>query len=181
MRAVKTSLDGRLLPKEVSYFGGSYSFWEKLAHKGIGSAKVLYEQGIPEFDQIDRGLSNELSFVSFELLKDGLLLRLNQNQRLACVGTRLSDLERIKLEAFRIGIKQRRHGRLESRIVHRGELSFHGKWGSAVELSILSSQFESLLAFFERPQFKGKFDYSVSTKPPEKDYGYLVDLLDIDW
>ncbi len=163
------------------YFGGAYSFWEKLTHRGIGSAKVLYEQGIPEFDQLDREVSNELRFVSFELLKNGLLLRLNQNQRIACVGTRLSELERIQLEAFRIELKQRRLGRLETKIVHRAEVSFHGKWGDSVQFSIMSSQFPSLLAFFQRPQLEQKLAYSVSTNPPEKDYGYLIELLDIGW
>lgn len=181
MRSVQINLDGHLLKKEVVYFGGAYSFWEKLSHRGIGSAKVLYEKGIPAFDQLDRGVVNELRFVNFELLKNGLLLRLNQNQRVACVGTRLSDLDQIQLEAFRIELKQRRLGRLETKIVHRAEVSFLGKWGNPIQFSIMSSQFTSLLAFFQRPQLEQKLVYSVSTNPPEKDYGYLLELLDVDW
>ena len=86
MRVIRLQADGQLLKRDLAYFGGAYTFWEKIRLRGIGSSKVIYEKGIPAFDEVDRGLVNELGFVNFELLKNGLLLRLNQNQRTACVG-----------------------------------------------------------------------------------------------
>ena len=178
MKVVKIQADGQLLKKDLSYFGGAYTFWEKIRRRGVGSSKIIYESGIPDFDNIDRGLAGELGFVNFELLKDGLILRLNQNQRIACVGIRLSELTRIDLVAFRIELRQKKLGRWQSKIIHRGILSIWLDEEKVGEFSILSSQFTKLLTFFQQEAFAGKFFYSVSTAPPEKDYGHLLDSLD---
>lgn len=178
MKVVKLQADGQLLKRDLAYFGGAYTFWEKIRRRGVGSSKVIYERGIPAFDEVDRGLANKLGFVNFELLKNGLILRLNQNQRIACVGIRLSELTRIDLVAFRIELRQKKMGRLQTKIIHRAELSIWQEEEKVGEFSILSSQFTPLLTFFQQEAFAGKFSYSVSTAPPEKDYSHLLDRLD---
>lgn len=177
MKVVKLQADGQLLKRDLAFFGGAYSFLEKIRRRGVGSSKVIYEKGIPAFDEVDRGLVNELGFVNFELLKDGLLLRLNQNQRTSCVGIRLSELTNIDLVAFRIELRQKEMGRWQTKIIHRGELAIWKEEERVGEFSILSAHFKSLLAFFKEEAFKDKFSYSVSTAPPEKDYSHLLENL----
>ena len=98
---------------------------------------------------------------------------------MAGVGVRLSDLHDIQMEAFRIEIIDRRWGRHRKKIIHRAELRLHGKWDEPAQLSVVAAQFDSLLHFFQRPEFAGKLVYTISTAPPEKDYAYLIDGLDL--
>ena len=80
----------------------TYSFVDKLKMSGTGSPKILYVSGVPVFDEMDNGLESEVSFVSFELLRDGLIARLNRNQRYSCAGVRLSDIQQINFTAYRL-------------------------------------------------------------------------------
>ena len=95
MKLIKTQPGGVLSLGEKIYFGGPYSFWEKLKMKGIGSPKMVYDSGIEEFDEEDTGVGGEVSFVSMEVLKNGLIIRLNRNNRHRSVGIRLTDIEKI--------------------------------------------------------------------------------------
>ena len=108
MRAVKTNQAGQLLKSELKAYGGAYNFWEKFVNNGVGSSKVIYDEGLEPCDAMDRGVAGEISFVSFELLNNGLLLRLNLNQRTACIGLMLTEIEQINLAGLRIEIKKKR-------------------------------------------------------------------------
>lgn len=177
MRPVEIELSGVLVDSEKAYFGGSFSFLERIKMGGIGSPKIVYEQGIPEFDALDRGVENEVSFASFELLKNGLILRVNRNQRLACVGLKISDIDRIQVTAYRIEIPSSRWSRNRTRIVHRGVLEIIGKDQSASRFSIFTQNFEPLLKFLQKDQLIDKLDYKISDDPPEKDNESLLDFL----
>lgn len=88
---------GQLVQKDEIYFGGRYSFLERLSMNGIGSPKVIYQSGIPYFDALE-SIENELSFVNFELMKNGFLLRLNRNQQLRYIGFQLHEILKIELK-----------------------------------------------------------------------------------
>jgi len=168
MRKIKINNSGELLSSEKSFFGGEYSLWEKLKKKGVGSAKIIYDQGITEFDKLGRNIEGEISFVSFEILKNGLILRLNRNQRIECVGVQLNQLAAINLVGYRIDIVFR-DGSIKR--VHRGELEIKAISGATSSFSVITREFKTLVSFFQKEELSDKFNYSISTDPPELD-GY---------
>lgn len=167
MRKIKINNSGELLPSEKAFFGGAYSLWEKLKRKGVGSAKIIYDKGITEFDQLGRNIEGEISFVSFEILKNGLILRLNRNQRIECVGLQLNQISAIDLVGYRIDIKDRYDNVIKT--VHRGELEIKELNGDTANFAIIAREFKTLIEFFRREEFADKFNFSISTNPPEYD------------
>lgn len=178
LRELNTTPSGELSKSEKAFFGGTYGFWAQLRQGGVGSAKLIYESGIPAFDALDRGVENEVAFVTFELLRNGLVLRLNRNQRLRCVGIRLSELKYIDLVGYPIEIHYQRLGAPASRVVHQGELELTGWNGLRSRFSVITQNFEQVLLYFRRRELADKFRHRVSPDAPGKDYGYLVDTLD---
>ncbi len=178
MRVVKTNQAGQLLKSELKAFGGTYSFWEKLVNKGVGSAKVIYDEGIEVFDELDRGVSGEIGFVSFELLKDGLLLRFNKNQRTLCLGVKLSEINAINLTGFSIKlIVKKKYQAAYIKIVHRGVLEISEKKGSTTSFSVVTREFIDIRSFFEKSVFADQFTFRISDAEPEKDYSHLLNFL----
>jgi hypothetical protein len=178
MKKIKTNKNGELTNKDIRYFGGEYSFWEKVKKRGVGSPKIIYESGIEEFDNLKRNVEGEIGFVNFELLKNGLILRLNLNQRFGWIGMKIDELKEINLIGYRIKIKQRRLGKIETKIVHRGELELIEK-NETLKFNVIVREFNGIKRYFERSELKTKFKFSISTKPPEKDYGYLLEILEM--
>lgn len=178
MRIVKTNQAGQLLKSELKAFGGTYNFWEKFVNNGVGSGKVIYDEGIEVFDELDRGVSGEISFVSFELLKDGLLLRLNQNQRTLCLGARLLQIKAIDLTGFRIEVRvKKKFQQAYTKIVHRGVLEIHEEQGGTTRFSVVVREFTDLKSFFEKSVFAGRFNFRISEAPPERDYSHYLNFL----
>lgn len=172
MRLIQTNINGELTAKDIKYFGGQYSFWDKVRKRGIGSAKIIYDSGIEEFDKLKRNITGEIGFVNFELLKNGLILRLNITQRFSCIGIKLDEIKEINLIAYRIRIEVKRNGVFETKIVHRGILEII-TLNEGLRFSIVVREFESIVNYFKRDEFLAKFYFSVSTNPPEKDYNFL--------
>lgn len=169
MKEVEIEPGGVLKIEEKEYFGGTYSLLEKIRMNGVGSPKIIYESGIPVFDDFVRDVEGELSFVSFELLKNGLILRLNRKLELRCAGTRLSDIEAIRLVAFRIEVSKVVRRNSPGKIVHRGILEIFEQDNEVSTFNIFTQNFQSLLKFFQKKPFEGKLAYSISDKEPEKD------------
>lgn len=168
MHPLETDSTGNLTPTELTRFGGTYTFREKLQLGGTGSSKIIYQEGIPIFDELRRGIQNEVAYANFEWLKNGLILRLNINQRLSCVGLTLEEIERINLLAYRIKIRRMHWGVLRYKIVHRGELEIVGKNGLIANFLITPPFFEGILRFFLREDIAEKFGYAVSLIPVEE-------------
>lgn len=178
MRIVKTNQAGELISSEVKNFGGAFSLWEKLKNKGVGSAKVIYDEGIEAFDAQNRGVVGEVSFVSFELLQDGLLLRFNQNQRTLCLGLKLSEIDAINLTAFRIElVVKKKFQAAFTKIVHRGVLEINEKGGITTSFSVVTREFTDVKSFFEKSVFTGQFSFRISDTEPEKGYSHLLNFL----
>lgn len=169
MKVVEIELSGILDDEEKEYFGGTYSFWERIKLKGVGSPKIVYHKGIPVFDTLNDLVENDSSFVSFELMKNGLILRLNRIQRLRCVGTRMTDLEAIILTAYKIEFKRTKWNQPPSRIVHMGILEIRELDGSHCTFRIFTQSFDDLLKFFKKAPFAGKFTFQVSENPTQED------------
>ena len=167
MKRVNIKPGGILAPSEKAYFGGSFSLWEKLKMKGIGSPKMVYESGIEEFDEEDTGVGGEVSFVSMEVLKNGLIIRLNRNNRHRSVGIRLTDLEKIKLTAIRIKRLLSRKEDGNTKIVHRGELEIRDIHQHEFRFQVMVAEFKLVLEFFHKPPFGHLFEYKVSEAIPE--------------
>lgn len=162
LRILSLNPANQIHKSDKRYFGGEFSFFERLRLDGIGSTKIIYENGIPYFDELQTIAPNEISFVNFELLRDGLLLRLNRNQRIRCVGVRISDLRQLHLEGFRIAIRSRKYGDNQTKIVQRGIFTLVTKEDNQVQLRVLLHDFDKILNFFDRQGFDNIFSYSTS-------------------
>lgn len=168
MRVVKTNRSGELTKPEQKAFGGAFSLLQKWKMGGTGSSKIIYQKGISAFDELNKDEEGVISFISFELLKNGLLLRLNRNQRTKCLGILLSELKKVALEAYRIEIIEQGISLNRIEIVQRGVLSVIPKEGESATFEVISSNFKSIKAYFEKPMLKDKFTFSISNNPPEK-------------
>jgi hypothetical protein len=177
LKAVEIELSGILEEEELEYFGGPFSFRENLRLKGTGSPKVYYSKGIPEFDELNEYVENETSFVSFELMKNGLILRLNRTQRMRCVGTLLTGLKEIRLTGYRKEVKHRRWV-YKRQIVHRGLLEVEESDGAISRFHVPEQNFNGLQKYFSKPIFQDTFVYQVGTTPPAAHEAALLDFLD---
>lgn len=177
VKELKLNLSGDLTKQEKAYFGGSYPFVDKLRKFGMGSSKLIYKSGIPAFDEVARGVENEIGFVNFELLKNGLIVRLNQNQRTKGVGVKLTDVKAIHLVAYRIEVQYKQYYRMVRKVVHRGELEIIDIQNNIASFQVLTQNFEGILEFLQKVEFDAKLNYSISLNPPEKDSGHLLDAL----
>lgn len=177
MKSIEIELSGALEEEELEYFGGAFSFRENLRLKGTGSPKVYYSKGIPEFDELNEFVENEISFVSFELMKNGLILRLNRTQRMRCVGALLTNLKGIRLTGFRKVVEYRRW-LYKREIVHRGLLEIEEGDGTLSQFHVPEQNFNGLQKYFSKPIFQDIFVYRVGTEPPAPHELKLIDFLD---
>ena len=168
-----TEESGVLEIEDKAYFGGTYSFLEKLRMSGTGSPKILYGSGVPAFDEMDNGLESEVSFVSFELLRDGLIARLNRNQRYSCAGVRLSDIQQISFTAYQV---ESRGLNRSTRISLRGDLEILEWDQTRSRFSVFPQNFPSFLKFLKKKELAHVLTYMVSDNPPEKDYISIEDF-----
>ncbi|MFK7807834.1 MAG: hypothetical protein AB8F74_08570 [Saprospiraceae bacterium] len=83
--------------KIIQKYGGEYSFFEKLRMGGVGSPRVSYQSGIPEFDVVHHSDDLEQSMTNFELVKKGLIIRINKKQNLAVAIEHLELLKSVTL------------------------------------------------------------------------------------
>jgi len=95
MRLIDPYADSNKYKKIIQSYGGEYSFFEKLKIGGVGSPKLNYISGIAEFDEIKNQDSLEISSSNIELLKAGLIIRINKRQKLAVAILHLQELEAI--------------------------------------------------------------------------------------
>lgn len=177
MRAVEIELSGVLEEEELDYYGGTFSFRENLRLGGIGSPKVYYNDGIPEFDELNEYVENELSFVSFEMMKKGLILRLNRTQRMRCVGTLWTNLKEIRLTGYRKEVEYRRF-LYRRAIVHRGLLEVEEFDGNLSRFHVPEQNFSGLQNYFSKDIFQDFFVYALGTSSPDPSDLKLIDFLD---
>lgn len=165
MRILEIIENGVLSIEDTEYFGGRFSLWENLKRGGVGSPKIIYQSGIEEFDKIKRNVEGEIGFVNFELMKNGLILRLNINQRMRCVGLRLDEIEAINLVAYRIAVTG--IGKNKSKNIFRGELELLDS-GNSMKFLVHERDFKGLKNFFQKDELADKFNFMISENLPGK-------------
>lgn len=177
MKPVEIELSGTLDEEELAYYGGSFSFREIIRLKGTGSPKVFYSKGIPAFDELNEFVENEVSFVSFELMKKGLILRLNRTQRMRCVGTLWTSIKQVRLTGYRKEVK-RKVWLYKPEIVHRGLLELEEIDGSISSFHVPEQNFTGLQKYFCKPIFQPYFVYAVANQAPHPSEEELIDFLE---
>jgi hypothetical protein len=154
MQHFPTTKNGLLSKKQIEAFGGAFSSKGKLLLKGTGSTKLVYIGGVDIFDSVCRETEGEMAFVNFELLKNGLVLRLNINQRQVCAGVKLDEIRSIKIQQIRT-TSDINSNEIQSRLL------LLLKDGSFSEFSIPSRFEKSIISFFKKPVFKDFFHLSL--------------------
>lgn len=166
MIEIKVDKNGKYKPEVIEYLKGQYSFRERIKRRGIGSPKVVYESGIKEFDSLNRGLVSETAFASFELQNNGLIVRMNINQRLSCIGIRTEEIEQINLVAYRVNIRQKIALRRKIKTIHRGELEII-LINETLKFAVRELEFRDILKYFSEADFNEIFRYSICLNFPE--------------
>ena len=175
MRIVNSNISGNININEIEYFGGNYTFWEKLKMKGVGSNRLVYLDGIEQLDLLRRNVEVELVFVNFEILKNGLILRANCNQRIMNVGVRISDLLEVKLVGYKMNFGTHQFGD-----VHRGVL-YIKEFGKEekTRFQIVTREYNGIVSFFSGSQLAPIFNHSIHIDNSEKDYSHLLNLINL--
>lgn len=162
MRIVRTLSSGELTRSEKYHFGGSYSFFEKLFNGGVGSNKLIYEEGIHEIDYLKRNIEGEIVFVNFELLPNGLIIRANCNQRKVVLGVKISDIKSIVLMAKRLTDETVLTEYKNLQIEFEGEISIHQLFTDKIsKFLVTGSEFKDLVKFFQARQLDGRLKYKT--------------------
>lgn len=84
---------GFIEPEILAQYG-PYSFWERFKMGGTGSKRVYYKSGIPYFDNVI-GESTDLPFVSFEMLKNAIFIRLSIHNKSYTLALSNKELEQV--------------------------------------------------------------------------------------
>lgn len=161
--------------KIINRYGGAYGIWESIKIGGIGSPKVVYRTGIEAFNEIKDGLGNEIPFVNFELLKNGLILRINKKQKLGVGLIHFEELLSIRLSAFRILLK---YNHRSDKLVHAGKLEIELHHPKILHFEIPVKEFQALHKYFKKEPFQPFFHFEKSDAPPIIDRNAkILDLL----
>ena len=174
LELLPTDAGGMLKPRSLQAFGGPYSLYVRLWRGGVGSPRMIYRSGIAAFDNLlRRDVAGEVAFLTMEELTEGILFRLNVNQRIACVGLRKSDIDYVDMLAFRVRVRVRHRWRT----VHRGELTLSLRNGNKVTLQVIVREFRAIQRYFAKSGLRDKFRTQVSEVPDEDDGGELPEVL----
>jgi hypothetical protein len=167
MIEIKADKNGKFSTEATEYLKGQYSFRERIKRRGVGSSKVVYDSGVKAFDALLRGMDTETAFASFELQKNGLIVRMNINQRLSCVGLRSEEIESINLTGYPTAASRGIFWKQNPKIIHHGKLEII-LLNETLKFTVRELEFKDILSFFTRAGFDEKFQFSVSLYPPEK-------------
>lgn len=104
--------DGKVSNGAAKHAGGKYGFFQRLIVGGTGSPIVYYQHGLKEFDQVAK-YSRETNQSSFEILKEGYLIRfIKRNKGYATIfrfkETNMFFLKVFKVMAIHYGIEKER-------------------------------------------------------------------------
>ena len=174
LELLPTDAGGMLKPRSLQAFGGSYSLYVRLWRGGVGSPRMIYRSGIAAFDfLIRRDVAGEVAFLTVEELTEGMLFRLNVNQRIACVGLHKADIDYVDMLAHRVRVRIKHRWRT----VHRGELTLSLRDGSKVTLRVIVREFQAIQRYFAKSGLRDKFKTQVSDRPEEDGGGELPEVL----
>jgi hypothetical protein len=167
MIEIKADKNGKFSTEAIDYLKGQYLFTERIKKRGVGSSKVVYASGVKAFDNLLRGMDTETAFVSFELQRNGLIARLNINQRLSCVGLTSEEIESINLTGYPTTIGRGIFWRRNPKIIHYGKLEIILS-NETLGFTVRELEFKDILKYFGRDEFTEKFRLSIDSNSLEK-------------
>ncbi len=136
--------------KIIAKYGGEYSFFEKLRLGGVGSPKVTYISGISEFDAIHYSEDLEQSMTNFELLKGGVIIRINKKQKLAVAIEKLELLDTVQLKTEIVAHREKQ--------LKTGHLSIKFRNREAIAFEVGAAEYEGVVQFFRKKPFRKLFE-----------------------
>ena len=151
MKKVQLKNNGQFTIRDLDYFGGKYSFLQRLKMDGVGSSKVIYISGIPYFDELSHFIENETPYVNFELMKNGLLVRLNRNQKTRIIGFQLHEILDVELKT---------NIRVDENASYR--LIIKTLYDDLIQLKVLIQNVKAIRRFFSKSVFEEKFQISFT-------------------
>lgn len=160
MKKIILKNNGQMTKRDLSYFGGKFGLFERLRLGGIGSPKIIYQSGQEYFDELNEYIENEISFANFELLKDGLLIRLNRNQRFRYIGYQLHEVLSIHL----LGTAVENTSKMEAKNRYQnyeGLLRINLLEGTPLQFHVPAIYFQKIQTFFQKPIFEEKFSTEI--------------------
>lgn len=89
------------LEKIYATLGGRYTFWERLRKKRVGSPMMFYQEGSEVLDQLQNKATDEIR-INFELLKDGLLIRIAERTNSYFIPILAKDISTIQLRKDKV-------------------------------------------------------------------------------
>lgn len=158
---LKLNKKGLINPTDKAAFGGEFSLLDRIRLGGVGSPKMVYENGLAYFDELPAQIVGETPFLNVELLRKGLILRLNHGQRLRAVGVLLSDLTEIAVDDFNIGLQYWRYDAEQNKLIRRVLFTMTTDSGERVQCRVLHSEVQRLVRFFDRNGFDELFRHDV--------------------
>ena len=123
---------------------GLYSLWERLKMGGIGSCKVYYKAGIPEFDKVIAE-KTDLPIINFEIMRFALLTKLSISQECYTLATPKSSITKI----FFDDIKSLTTGEQ----INNLHIFTNPQIGNGMIFEFLSGQRGSITSFFRKNYF----------------------------
>ncbi|MFN7115156.1 MAG: hypothetical protein ACK4TA_00055 [Saprospiraceae bacterium] len=167
MEIIAVDAAGNISAKVLKQYGGAFTWKAALQMRGVGSPKVIYQAGVAAFDALNAFNENELLFANFEILPQGLLIRINKSQLLKAGILPKKALLQIVLTGFQVALRYRSFaGIVKTKIVHKGILEIDGQDGQTVRFEVPVSVFKATLQFFQKDFFQDSFTYVESENPP---------------
>lgn len=166
MRLIKTNKSGQLIKKEIKFYGGEFSTLEKIKLGQIGSPKVIYDYGLEDLDILSRNIEGEVTYINFEILKNGLIIRANCNQRQIVLGLKLSETKSIDLIGKRLTTETDDMQIVNKKIQNEGMMRIQTTDSTMIKLIIQSQQYNDIVKFFSMLPFQNKFHHSIEIETP---------------
>lgn len=167
MRLIKTNKSGQLIKKEIEFYGGEFSTFEKIKLGRIGSPKVNYDYGLEDLDILSRNIEGEVTYINFEILKNGLIIRANCNQRQIVLGLKLSETKSIDLIGKRLTIESDDMQILSKKIQNQEIMRIKKTDSTMIKLIIQSQQYNDVVKFFSMLPFQNIFNHSIEIETPK--------------
>lgn len=173
MKLGKLPPHGKIPDKIAEYLGGYFSFTEQLKLGGTGSVRFVYELGIEAFDDIKK-LSSGLDFVSIELLREGLVFRLNKQSQFRFCALRYEELRQIDF----ITEKTTHLSGSSKQTTYEASICFNLR-ESLFKLRLTTCHYKKGLAFFHKSPIEEYCNFSTVKKIDfsNKDYTLLSLLI----
>ena len=154
-------------PTPWSAYGGKHTVIEKIFRSQMVSPAFNYQRGIPAFDKcINEKSASETIFLG--ILRKGYYLQLNSKMLSAVCLLGKNELQKIKLDAFKVKVSQ--HEKLAAYLTI--SVNSHDK----IRCFVPAGKYNQLIKFFEQKEFRQKFELTIDPNPPLEQIK-LVDII----